>query len=106
MTTIIVLFNLKPGISPAIYEHWALTTDLPTVRALQSVPNFNAMRVHGLLGSDAPAPYHYAEIIEVNDMTVFGQDIGSDIMQKVSAEFQTFADQPIFLLCQSIEPSA
>jgi hypothetical protein len=103
MATLIVLFNLKPGISSEIYEAWAKSTDLPTVRALKSVPTFEVVKVQGVLGSDAPAPYQYVEAIEISDMDIFGQEVTTDIMQKVAAEFQSFADNPIFMMCQSIE---
>jgi NAD(P)-dependent dehydrogenase (short-subunit alcohol dehydrogenase family) len=54
---LLVLFNLKPGVSAADYEHWAQTRDMPAVRSLPSVDDFRAYRVTGLLGSDTPAPY-------------------------------------------------
>ena len=45
MTIIVVLFNLKPGVSAAEYEAWAKATDLPTVNSLTyllslSLPRF------------------------------------------------------------------
>jgi REDY-like protein HapK len=103
MATLIVLFNLKPGVASEIYEAWAKSTDLPTVRALKSVPYFEVVKVQGVLGSDAPAPYQYVEAIEISDMDIFGQEVATDVMQKVAAEFQNFADNPIFMMCQSIE---
>mgnify|MGYP000668011295 CR=1 FL=1 len=47
---LLVLFNLKPGVSPEDYEHWAKTRDMPTVRSLPSIDDFRAYRVTGLLG--------------------------------------------------------
>ena len=41
MTTIIVLFNLKSGVSRSAYEAWAKETDLKTVRALNSIDRFD-----------------------------------------------------------------
>ncbi len=103
MATLIVLFNLKPGIDVSAYEAWAKNTDMPNVRGLKSVPAFQVLRVQGLLGSDAPPPYQYAETIEVSDMDIFGGELASDVMQKTAAEFQSFADNPVFMLCNSIE---
>lgn len=101
-TTIVVLFNLKPGVSPSDYEQWAKTTDLPTVRKLGSVNQFSVLRTSGLLGTDAPAPYQYVELLEVNDMEKLGADVSSETMQRVAAEFQQFADNPQFMLTDVI----
>jgi len=99
---LIVLLNLKPGKSTADYESWARTTDLPTVNALKSVDRFELFRSTGLLGSDQPPPYQYIEIIDVNDLSVFGDEVGTERMKRVAAEFQDWAD-PIFI---STEPIA
>ena len=101
-TTIVVLFNLKPGVSPSDYEQWAKSTDLPTVRKLGSVSQFSVLRTTGLLGTDAPAPYQYVELLEVNDMEKLGADVSSETMQRVAAEFQQFADNPQFMLTDVI----
>lgn len=97
---IIVLFNLKPGADPAAYEKWARTTDLPGVRALRSVSDFQVYRATGLLGADTKPPYAYIEVIDVADMAAFGADVSSEAVQKVAAEFQQFADNPQFVLTQ------
>ena len=102
MTTIVVLFNLKPGVSPSDYEQWALSTDLPTVRQLPSVSGFDVLRSTGLLGSDAAAAYSYVELLVVKDMEQLGADVATETMQRVAAEFQQFADNPQFILTESI----
>lgn len=99
---IVVLFNLKPGASREDYENWANTTDIPNVNALGSVRNFSVMRTTGLLGTDEPAPYAYVELLDVADMDALGGDISSETMQRVAAEFQDFADNPQFMLTESI----
>jgi hypothetical protein len=99
---IIVLFNLKPGVDAAAYEHWARTTDMPGVRALDSVSDFQVYRNTGLLGADAKPPYAYAEIIDVADMAAFGADVASEAVQRVAAEFQTFADNPLFITTEAL----
>ncbi len=103
MTTIIVLFNLKDGTDRAVYENWARETDLKTVRGLSSIAGFEVFRANGLLGSDDPSPYEYVEIISVGDMAKFGEEVGTDVMQKVAGEFQGFADNPMFILTDNIE---
>ncbi len=98
MKRIVVLFNLKDEESRADYEAWAKSTDLPIVNGLDSVDGFSVHRATGMLGSDANAPYQYIEIIDVNDMEIFGREVATETMQKVAGEFQGFADSPLFIL--------
>ena len=100
-TRIIVLFNLKPGVDCAAYEAWARSTDLPIVNALASVERFTVHAATGLLGSDAPPPYQYVEIIDVADMALFGEETTSATMARVAQEFQQWAD-PVFMLTEEI----
>lgn len=104
-TRLIALFNLKPGVTPAAYESWARTVDLPTVRQLPSIAGFSVFRTTGLLGSDASPPYAYVEIIDVADMARFGDDIATDTMKAVAAAFAQMADVT-FLTTEPIEPAA
>jgi len=99
---ILVLFNLKDGVDVAEYEAWAKSTDLPNVNGLDSVNRFEVLKMKGFLRGDAAPPYQYAEIIEVPDMDAFFNDVGSDTMQKTAAEFQQYADNPMFIVCDSL----
>lgn len=101
MATLIVLFNLKKGASVEQYEAWARTTDLPIVRALPSIGGFDSFRVAGLLSGGA-APYQYVEVIHVKDMARFREDVSSETMQKVAAQFREFADDPKFMLAEAL----
>jgi hypothetical protein len=101
--TLIVLFNLRQGKSPEDYERWAVTTDIKTVKALGSVGDFKLYKADGLLMSDEPSPYQYAELIHVSDIDAFGADVSSDTMKRVAAEFQEFADSPLFILTHDVE---
>ena len=91
-TRIIAFFNLKPGVDVAEYEAWARRVDLPTVNGLPSIRKFEVFRTTAVLGSDAPPPYAYFEIIDVADMAKFGEDVASPLMQKVAAEFGGMVD--------------
>ena len=102
MTTIVVLFNLKPGTEVAAYERWARERDLPTVNSLDSVDQFEVLRSAGLLMSDAAPPYAYVELIRVNNMDQFGADVASASVQKVAAEVGEFTDQPLFILTEAL----
>lgn len=89
---LIALFNLKPGVSVETYEAWARSVDLPTINGLRSIDSFTVFRATGQLGSDAPPPYAYVEIIDVNDMDQFGQDVSTSTMQSIAAAFQEMAE--------------
>ena len=99
---LIALFNLKPGITPQDYETWAKTTDLPTVRSLGSIDGFRVERAVAVMGSDAPPPYQYIEIIDINNEEQFGKDVASEAMTKIATQFQAMADVT-FLVTESIE---
>lgn len=102
MNRLIVMFNLQTGTDVQAYEDWAATTDLPIVRDLPSVDGFTLHRISGLFGTDDPAPYQYVEIIDINNLDTFGADVSTETMQKVAAEFRTFADNPVFMLSDEI----
>lgn len=89
---LIVLFNLKPGVSVDAYESWARTVDLPTVNGLASVERFEVFRTTGQLGSTAAPPYAYIETIDVADMGRFGEEIATKAMIAIAAAFQEMAD--------------
>jgi len=91
-TRIFALFNLKPGQNPAAYEAWARTSDMPAVRAMRSVEDFQVQKVEGLLGSDATPPFAYIETIDVNDMDRFFTEISTPAAQKIAGEFQSMVD--------------
>ena len=99
---IIVLFNLKEGVDPAAYEAWARETDVPGVRSLKSVDDYQVLRASGLFGSEARPPYAYFELIDVNDVDAFVQDVSGDTVQKLAAEFQRFADNPLFVTTEAL----
>jgi hypothetical protein len=101
VTTIIVLFNLKPGAAVERYEAWARATDLPIVRGLKSIDSFDVYRAGGLLNG-SPSPYAYVEVIRVSDMGTFREEVATETMRRVAAEFRGFADDPKFIVAQSL----
>ncbi|QOY62687.1 REDY-like protein HapK [Lysobacter sp. H21R4] len=102
MNTVIVLFNLKPGASAADFEQWAREHDVPTVNALSSMDSFEVLRSKGLLIGEGKPPYEYIEILRVPDMAAFAADLSAPQVQAGAAQFQQFADNPIFILAESI----
>jgi hypothetical protein len=99
---IVVLFNLRAGVDVAAYEAWAAARDIPVVNGLASIENFSVHAATGVLGSDATPPYAYVEIVDVADMDQFGRDVATQTMQAVAAEFQAFADNPVFILTRPL----
>jgi hypothetical protein len=101
-TTLIVLFNLKPGVAPADYERFAKELDIPTVKSLQSVDDFRVFRASGLFGADGVSPFQYVEIIEVNYLNGLIEEVGRPEVGKVVAAFRDFAENPIFILSDEL----
>ncbi len=102
MSHLIVLFNLKVGKSRADYEAWARASDLPSVNSLKSVDGCKILRSNGLMGSGATAPYQYIEVIEVNSIEGLFVDFEGPLMQKISTQFREFADNPVFIVAESL----
>ncbi|MEP3050708.1 MAG: REDY-like protein HapK [Erythrobacter sp.] len=99
---IVVLFNLKPGASADAYENWARSTDIPAVRAMNSVTDFQALKATSLLGSDGAVPYQYIETIDITAMDPFMADVSTETAQRIADEFQEFADNPTFILTERL----
>lgn len=102
MQTVVVLFNLKPGVVRAEYEAWARSSDLPVVNGLASVDRFEVLKASGLLIGEGDSPYEYAELIRVPDMDAFFKDLSDPAAQAGAAQFQQYADNPLFILTHSL----
>ena len=102
MQTVVVLFNLKPGVVRAEYEAWARSSDLPVVNGLASVEKFEVLKASGLLIGEGASPYQYVEIIRVPDMAAFAADLSDPAAQAGAAQFQHYADNPLFILTSAI----
>ena len=92
MPTMIVLVNLKEGVSPEDYEHWILDSYAPAVKDLPSVEDWRDYRVNGLLGTDADPPYRYVVILEVSDLEQLGLDMQGEEMQRLFSELHGLAE--------------
>jgi hypothetical protein len=102
MKKIVVLFNLRTEANITEYENWAKTTDLPTVKRLQSIDSFELLKSVSMLGSAEAAPFQYIEILNINNFDIFSQEVSSEIMLKIAQEFQAFADSPMFIVTEEI----
>ena len=92
MPTMIVLVNLKEGVSAEDYERWVLRSYAPAVRELPSVGDWRNHRVDGLLGSDADPPYRYVVTTEFSDPLQLGEDVGGEEMRRLLSELHEYAD--------------
>jgi hypothetical protein len=88
----VVLVNLKDGVSPDDYERWVLESYVPAVRNLSSVEDWRDYRTSGLLGSDAAPPYRYVVTLEVKDLEQLGRDMEGEEMQRLYSELHDLAE--------------
>lgn len=102
LTRIVVLVNLKPGVSRSAYEQWARTVDLPTVNGLRSVRRFELFEATGLLGDAGEPPYDYIEVLDVDDMALFGEEVSTAAMKSIAAQFQDWSD-PVFVTTRRLD---
>jgi hypothetical protein len=92
MPAMIVLINLKDGVSPEDYERWVLESYAPAVKSLPSVEDWRDYRASGLLGSDAAPPYRYVVTLEVGDVEQLGRDMQGEEMQRLFSELHELAE--------------
>ena len=102
MAALVVLFNLKDQAAKDAYEKWAQTTDVPTVKGLNSIDDFKVYRMNSVMGSDDAPPYQYCEVLDINSMEGLGPELETETMKRVAGEFQAFADAPIFMISDQI----
>jgi hypothetical protein len=101
MTTVVVLFNLHPGVKAEDYERWARASDLPTVNRLKAVRKFTVHKATALLNGN-PSPYQYVELIELTSLEDFRAEVKADAIQAIAREFRQFADTPVFMVTESL----
>lgn len=75
MTSHVFFLNsLRPGAEAVDYERWLRDVDYPTARSLASIKSYNVVRVDGPL-REAGVPCDYVEIVEIEDLESYRQDI-------------------------------
>ena len=92
MTAMIVLVNLREGVSPEDYERWVLESYAPAARELPSVGEWRGYRASGLLGSEAAPPYRYVVTLEVRDLEQLGRDMEGEEMQRLLCRLHKLAE--------------
>ena len=83
----IVLVDLRDGVSPEDYERWVTETYRPVVLGLQSVDDWRGYRVGG-----EEDPYRYVVTVEVNDVDGLRRDAGSEEMVRLLEELGKYAE--------------
>ena len=103
MSAVIIRYNLKPGVTPADFEHWVRTVDQPTLRGLARVKAFDTFRIERLLMGEGEPSAQYLELFHIPDLAGFmTEDMASAAMQAVMAQFDGFADAPEFLVAEKL----
>ena len=92
MPTMIVLVNLKEGVSPEEYERWIIESYVPAAKALPSVEDWRDYRVSGLLGSLARPPYQYVVTLEIKDPEQLRRDMAREEMKRLFSELHELAE--------------
>lgn len=103
MKQIIILYNLKPDVTPTQFEDWVRTIDQPNMRGLSRVSRFRTFRTDAHLMDDAKPSVQYVEIFDITDLDGFtGQDMPGDVVQMVMGAFMGLTENPEFMICSEV----
>ena len=103
MKQIIIMYNLKPEISPEKFEEWVRTVDQPKMRGLTRVSQFRTFRSEALLMGEGQPSVQYIEVFDITDLDAFkGEDMPSDIVQMVLGAFMGMIDNPEFIIASEV----
>ena len=92
MPTMIVLVNLKEGVTPEEYESWLQERYVPAILDLASVDEWRGYRVGSLPESGGDPPYRYVVSVGINDLEQLGKDMESERVQRLVGEVGRFAE--------------
>ena len=92
MPTMIVLVNLKEGVTPEEYESWLQERYVPAILDLASVDEWRGYRVGGLPQSGGDPPYRYVVSVGINDLKHLGKDLESERVQRLLGELGRYAE--------------
>ncbi len=103
MSKIIILYRLKPNVSPETFEAWTRGTDYPTMRGLSRVSSFVTHRAERLLMGDSKPSADYIEVFDVPDLDGFmAEDLGGSVVQRIMGEFMEHVDAPEFIIAEDV----
>jgi REDY-like protein HapK len=92
VSTMIVLVNLKEGVTPEEYESWLQKRYVPAILDLASIDEWRGYRVGGLPQSGGDPPYRYVVSVGINDLKQLGKDMESEQVQRLLGELGRYAD--------------
>lgn len=101
---LILIYKLKPEISPNDFENWVRTTDYPAMRGLKRVKHFTTYRATGRLIGEGPLSLDYIEVFEISDFPGFvEEDLSGSTVQSIMGQFMGFAEAPQFVLVNEVK---
>lgn len=103
MAQLILLYNLKDGVSRDDFENWVTAVDYPAMRGLERVKSFTTYRTEKLLMGEGAPSVQYVEIFDIPDLDGFTtEDMPGDTVQSVMGAFMGFAEAPQFIISEAI----
>jgi hypothetical protein len=103
MKQIIILYNLKPDVTPEQFEDWVRTVDQPNMRGLTRVSRFRTFRTDALLMGSGKPSFQYVEVFDITDLDGFtGVDMASDTVQMVMGAFMGLTENPEFIIASEV----
>jgi hypothetical protein len=101
---LIIMYNLKAGVTPADFETWVKTSDQPAMRGLARVADFQTLRAEKLLMGDGKPSVQYIETFSIPDLDGFvAEDMPGATVQGVMGQFMGFADAPQFIVVSEVQ---
>ena len=101
---LILIYKLKPEVSPKDFENWVLSTDYPAMRGLKRVKHFTTYRATGRLIGEGPLSMDYIEILEIPDFSGFvEEDLSGATVQGIMSQFMGFTETPQFVLVNEVK---
>lgn len=67
--------KLKPGITPAAYEKWAVEFDYKHARQIPSIISYRIFRANSTFDGADVSTYDYVEIVEITSIEAYRKDI-------------------------------
>ena len=92
MTTMVVLVNLKEGVSPEDYERWAKETYAPAVKGPSLDPGLASLLGGSLFTSNYVPPYRYVVTVDIGDLAQLRRDVEGEEMRGLLSERHRFAE--------------
>ena len=88
----IVLVNLKDGVTSEEYERWLEERYVPAILELPSVDEWRGHRVGNLAEAGGEPPYEYIVTVEIDDLEQLGRDMETEQVQTLLGELGRYAE--------------